>query len=61
MAKEIAKDPETPKELAEHAWYFADAVAFDEVFFQFILCEISKVINFMVHGDVRYMRTYWGV
>lgn len=37
---------------------FFSQVEFDEVQFQFVLCELSKLLMFLGSGDERYTREY---
>ena len=59
LAKAIAKDPSTPPELIQHAEYFGSNRSFDATWFQFVLCELSKVIGFIVYRRIIYSRGYW--
>ncbi len=49
---------ELPDELHEHIDAFL-APWFDETWFQFVLCEMSKIIAFILVGAVVYSRGYW--
>ncbi len=46
-----------PAELHYHVTYLIDAM--DEVDFQFLLCELSKVIAFILTNSPIYLRSYW--
>ena len=49
---------ELPESLHHHVQFFLSP-EFDEVCFQFMLCELSKIINFITAGTLIYLRTYW--
>jgi hypothetical protein len=59
LARAIQKDPNTPPALKPHARYFASNDTFDAPWFQFALCELSKVINYIVYHRIIYTRWYW--
>ena len=46
-----------PSELHAHLDYFASE-GFDEVYFQFVLCETSKLVAWLLTSDKRYRRDY---
>lgn len=47
-----------PEALREHVRRLASH-EFDEVFFQFVLCELSKVLAFVISDNSIYTRGYW--
>lgn len=48
-----------PEELHCHVEFFTNYHTFDECDFQFALCELSKVISFLLHQNKIYLRGYW--
>ena len=57
---EICKDflEVCPPSLRHHVLYFVDYEQFDELGFQFLLCELSKIVNFVETENVSYTRGY---
>lgn len=47
-----------PECMQAHVDYFIGP-SFDEVCFQFVLCELSKIIVFLETGNITYTRGYW--
>ena len=60
LRAEHAKENRTPNvaTLTEHVNYFLSD-EFDETFFQIVLCEASKIVNFIYSEPVIYTRGYW--
>ena len=48
-----------PAELQDDLSYFLDPSRFDEVCFQFALCELSKLIAYVIFELPIYARHYW--
>jgi hypothetical protein len=57
QARALLQDP-THQFLSDQLRYFEATSSFDELHFQFALCELSKAENFAEHGNITYQRAY---